>query len=73
MAEKKSNAPAGNTSGEAVSSDSIWTGASAGTHEIRPLSEQDWAAENLQYRPMPDSEKPDPSTVAEIQILPEDK
>ena len=75
MAEvKKSNAPADvGGGGKAVSTESVWTGAPEGWHEIRPLAEQDWAAVNLEYRDMPDSEKPDPSTVAEIQILPEDK
>jgi hypothetical protein len=73
MADKQSNAPADTAQGKAVSSDSIWTGEPDGWHPIRPLSEQDWAAENLKYRAMPDSEKPDPSTVAEIQVLPEDK
>lgn len=73
MAEIKSNAPADKNAGKAVGSDLLSGKPAEGSHPIRPLSEQDWAAENLEYREMPDRLKPDPSTVAEIQILPEDK
>jgi hypothetical protein len=47
--------------------------ASEGAHDIRPLEEQTWAAVNLEYRDLPDSEKPHPTTIAQEQILPSDK
>lgn len=72
MAERRSNAPSDGGK-EGVSSRSLLGEPAGGAHEIRPLSEQDWAAQNLEYRVMPDEFKPDPSTVAEVQILPEDK
>lgn len=72
MAKKKSKVPADRGS-EGVSSDSVWTGAPEGSHPIRPLAEQDWAAVNKQYRDMPDDQKPDPSTVAQLEVRSEEK
>jgi hypothetical protein len=40
-----------------------------GTHPARPASEVTHSAENLQYRDMPDDRKPDPSTIAQEQVL----
>ena len=40
-----------------------------GAHPIRPLDEQTWAASNLDVRDLPDDQKPDPSTVAQEQVL----
>ena len=68
----KNNAPAGTSGDKADGSESVWTGAPEGWHPIRPLAEQDWAAVNKEYRAMPDDQKPDPSTVAEIEIVRDD-
>ncbi len=42
-----------------------------GTHPLHPLAEQDWAAVNVKHEDNPD--KPDPSTVAQIEVVPEFK
>lgn len=42
-----------------------------GVHPARPISEADDAAVNKSYKDNPD--KPDPSTVAQVEVLPEDK
>jgi hypothetical protein len=39
-----------------------------GTHPARPASETHHAASKFEYRDLPDSEKPDPSTIAQEQI-----
>ncbi len=57
---------------EAVSSESV-VPASDGAHDLRPLEEQTWAAVNLEYRTLSDAEKPHSTTVAEVQVLPEDR
>jgi hypothetical protein len=40
-----------------------------GTHPARPASEVTDSATNLEYRDLSDKEKPDPSTVAQEQVL----
>jgi hypothetical protein len=44
-----------------------------GTHPARPVSEVSFGAPNLEgtYRDMPDDEKPDASSIAQIQEVPE--
>ncbi len=42
-----------------------------GSHPIAPLADQDWSAQNKEYRENPD--KPDPTTVAQVEIVPESK
>ena len=37
-----------------------------GTHEIAPLEEQDFGPHRFEYKDMPDDQKPDPSTVAQV-------
>jgi hypothetical protein len=44
-----------------------------GTHPIRPLKEQTLSAVNKEYKEMPDDEKPDPSTVANLEVRPDEK
>jgi hypothetical protein len=44
-----------------------------GTHPIRPLKEQTYAAVNKEYKDMPDEDKPDPSTVAQYEVPLEDR
>jgi len=39
-----------------------------GTHPARPASETHHSATKFEYRDLPDSEKPDPSTIAQEQI-----
>ena len=63
MADNKSNAPA--DKGEGVKVDAS---APEGWHPIRPLADQDWAAVNKQYRDLSNDEKPDPSTVAQVEV-----
>lgn len=68
MAEKK-NDPTVSSSSVRKDND----GYPEGTHPIRPLAEQDLAAVNKEYRDLPDSEKPDPSTVAQVEVRPDEK
>jgi hypothetical protein len=44
-----------------------------GAHELAPLSEQYWSAENKEYRDMPEDMKPDPTTVAQVEVRPDEK
>jgi hypothetical protein len=56
-----------------VASDSTAPEFPEGTHPARPASEVTDSATNLAYRDLPDERKPDPSTIAQEQVLPEDK
>lgn len=40
-----------------------------GTHPARSVSEVTHSATNLKYEDMPDDQKPDPTTVAQVQVL----
>lgn len=40
-----------------------------GTHPLRQVSEVTHSAANLEYRDMPEDRKPDPTTVAQEQVL----
>jgi hypothetical protein len=42
-----------------------------GTHPARPVSETTFGADKLSYKDMPADMKPDPSTIAQIQDVPE--
>jgi hypothetical protein len=44
-----------------------------GTHAARQASEVTTSAAKLEYRDLPADRKPDPSTIAQEQVLPEDK
>jgi hypothetical protein len=53
-----------------VSSDSVvGSDYPEGTHPARPASEVTTSAVNLSYRDLSDEQKPDPSTVAQEQVL----
>lgn len=68
MAEKKSP-----EKDPTISTGSVQEGYPDGTHPLHPLAEQHYAAANKEYRDMPDDEKPDPSSVAQVEVLPDDK
>ena len=62
MASKKDNP-------DVVSSDLVGPDYPEGTHPARPASEVTHSVTNLKYRDLPDDRKPDPTTIAEEQIL----
>lgn len=55
-----------------IKSDSIDTSWPEGTHPALPASEVTHSADRFEYRDLPDDRKPDASTVAQEQILPDD-
>jgi hypothetical protein len=56
-----------------VSSDAVdSTEYPEGTHPARSASEVTDSAENIKYADMPDSDKPDPSTVAQVEVRNDD-
>ncbi len=73
MADKQSKAPSAQEKADpTIRSQGVVAEYPEGTHPIHPLAEQDWAAVNKEYAEMPDDQKPDPSTVAQIEVVRED-
>jgi hypothetical protein len=54
---------------DVMSSDSVGPEYPDGTHPAVTASETTHSATNWQYRDLPDDRKPDPTTIAEEQIL----
>lgn len=61
MAAKKSD--------PTVTTDRVGDEYPEGTHPARSPSEVTHSAENLEYQDMPDDRKPDPSSIAQEQVL----